>query len=96
MTMQMISPEAVVRKCSVKKVFLEISQNSHEKQAQACNFIKKETLVQVFFCEFCEISQNTFSYRIRLVAASVTNELRVTSYYSLYELQVKFIMRVTT
>ena len=24
-------------------------------QAQACNFIKKEILAQVFFCEFCEI-----------------------------------------
>ena len=27
---------------------------------QACNFIKKETLAQVFSCEFCEISKNTF------------------------------------
>ena len=26
--------------------------------AGACNFIKKETLAQVFFCEFCEISKN--------------------------------------
>ena len=26
----------------------------------ACNFIKKETLTQVFSCEFCEISKNTF------------------------------------
>ena len=24
----------------------------------ACNFIKKETLAQVFSCEFCEISKN--------------------------------------
>ena len=37
-----------------------------------CNFIKKETLAQVFSCEFCEISENTFSYRTSLVAASVT------------------------
>ena len=29
-------------------------------QPQACNFIKKETLAQVFSCEFCEISKNTF------------------------------------
>ena len=29
----------------------------------ACNFIKKETPPQVFFCEFCEISKNSFSYR---------------------------------
>ena len=26
----------------------------------ACNFIKKESLAQVFSCEFCEISKNTF------------------------------------
>ena len=38
----------------VKKVFLEISQNSQENTStrpQACNFIKKETLAQVFFCD---------------------------------------------
>ena len=35
------------------------------------NFIKKETLVQVFSCEFCKISKNTSSYRTSLVAASV-------------------------
>ena len=35
------------------------------------NFIKKETLVQLFSCEFCEISKKTFSYRPPLVAASV-------------------------
>ena len=63
--------EAVVQRCSVKKVFSEISKNSHENtcardsflitlQAQACNFIKKEFLAQVFSCEFCEISKNTF------------------------------------
>ena len=28
--------------------------------SQASNFIKRETLVQVFSCEFCEISKNTF------------------------------------
>ena len=26
---------------------------------EACNFMKKETLAQVFSCEFCEISKNT-------------------------------------
>ena len=29
----------------------------------ARNFIKKETLAQVFSCEFYGISKNTFSYR---------------------------------
>ena len=40
-------------------MFLEISQNSHE-ITSACNFIKKETLAQVFSREFCKISKNTF------------------------------------
>ena len=78
------SSEAVARKCSVKKVFLEVSQNSQENtcarvsflinlQTSACNFIKKETLAQVFSCEFCEISNKTFSYRTPPVAASYTS-----------------------
>ena len=25
-----------------------------------CNFIKKETMAQMFSCEFCEVSKNTF------------------------------------
>ena len=36
---------------------------------KACNFIKNESLVQVFSCEFWEISKSTFSYRTPLVAA---------------------------
>ena len=27
---------------------------------RACNFIKKQTLAQVFFCECCEISEKIF------------------------------------
>ena len=42
---------------------------------RACNFIKKETLAQVFSCEFCEIFKNTFSHRTPLVAASVVKIL---------------------
>ena len=37
---------------------------------EACNFIKKETLTQVFSCEFPEIFKNTFLYRTPPVAAS--------------------------
>ena len=60
--------EAVARRCSVKTVLLEISQKSQEytyarvsfllKLQAWYNFIKKEALAQVFFCEFCEISKN--------------------------------------
>ena len=59
------------RKFSVGRLFLEISQNSQENtfvrvsfliklQATVYNFTKNKTLAQVFFCEFCEISNNTF------------------------------------
>ena len=65
----LITAEAVLQRCSVKKVSLEISQNSPENtctrtsfliKLQAYNFIEKETLVQMFSCEFCEISKNIF------------------------------------
>ena len=80
-----VHAEAVTRRCSVKKVFLEISQNSQKNacvrvsfliklQASACNFIKKEALAQVFPREFCQISKNTFSYRAHPVTASVHGE----------------------
>ena len=71
--------EAVAQRCYVKKLFLEISQNSQENtcarvsfliKLQACDFIKKGTLGQVFSCEFCEISRNTFYDRTPPVAAS--------------------------
>ena len=70
--------EAVVQWCSIKKVLLEISQNS---QINTCArvsfliklqiFIKKETLAQLFSCEFGEISKNTLLYRRPLVPASL-------------------------
>ena len=40
------------------------------KVAETCNFIKKETLTQVFPREFCKISKNTFFYRRPVVVAS--------------------------
>ena len=43
-----ISSEAVVQRCSVKKV------------AETCKFIKKETLTQLFSCEFSKFFKNTF------------------------------------
>ena len=70
-----IFAEAVARRCSVKKVFLEISQNSLESTCTRVpflmNVIKKETLAQVFSCEFCKISKSTFSYKTPTVTASL-------------------------
>ena len=62
--------EAVTRGCSVKKVFLKVSQNSQKntcarvsfliKLQTSGNFIKKEALAQVFSYEIWEIFMNTF------------------------------------
>ena len=38
---------------------------------EAWTFIKKEALAQVFSCEFCEISKNTFSYKTPPLADSI-------------------------
>ena len=64
------TPKAVAQTCSVKKVFFEISQNSQEnscarvsfliKLQAACNFIKKETLAQVFSFEFSKFRGTPF------------------------------------
>ena len=67
--------EAVAQRCSVRKVFLEISQNSQENTSARVSFAitlqaEKETLAQAFSCDFCEISKNTFSFRAPLVAAT--------------------------
>ena len=42
---------------------------SIRKQAFACNFIKKETLVQMSFCEFWEICQNCLLHRTPVAAS---------------------------
>ena len=41
----------------------------------ASNFIKKETLAQLFCCEFGEICENIFFYRTPLVAASIASHV---------------------
>ena len=59
--------KAVVWRCSLKKVFLKISQNSQE-----------NTCVRVYFLIKLQasgkISKNTFSYRTAPVAASGVSE----------------------
>ena len=42
-------------------------------QALACYFIKKETQAQVFSCEFCENSKNTFFTEHLRTNASLSN-----------------------
>ena len=79
--------EAVARRCSVKKVFLEISQKSQENtyarvsfliklQASGLQLYQKRDSGTGIFCEFCEIFKSTFSYRTSPVAASEFNKIR--------------------
>ena len=53
------------------RLFLDLQKQS---SGRTCNFIEKETQAQVFSCEFCEISKNTFCYRTPLVATSEFNK----------------------
>ena len=48
--------------CSVGKGVLRDLEKFTGKHLcfNACNFIKKEAMAQVFSCEFCQISKNTF------------------------------------
>ena len=61
-----------------------VPKNSQNSQENTCarvscliklqasgNFLKKETLAQVFSCEFCDISKNTFFAEHLRVTASV-------------------------
>ena len=81
------TPKAVAWTCSVKKVFLQISENSQEKTCARVSFLikleapeillKKEALAQVFSCEFYEISH--------LVVAPETRPLR-TEWYKILKI----------
>ena len=61
------------------ELFLEISQNSQENTCarvsfliDSCNFIKKETLAEVFSYEICKIFKNTFFTEHLWTTASAT------------------------
>ena len=74
--------EAVAQRCSVKKLFSEISQNSQENTCARFSFLiklKKEALAQVSSYEFCEIFKNIFFDRTHLVAVLDKNNCCNTS-----------------
>ena len=67
--------------CSVRKgvfrKFAKFTRNTCARvsfliklQASAFNFVKKETLAQVFSCKFCKFSKNTFFIENLRVTAS--------------------------
>ena len=67
-----VTTGAVTRRCSIKQVILEISQNSQENVCAGFPF-----LIELSSCEFCEISNNTFSYRTPPTASSVTKKTAI-------------------
>ena len=55
-------------------------------QTSACNFIKKETMTQMFFCKFCEISKKTFLQH-------VSGRLLLEIFYSRFKFKCSFLFR---
>ena len=58
--------EAVTRRFFVKKMFLEISQNSQENACVrvSCNFVLKETLTLLFQVNFAKFQRTPFLWKI--------------------------------
>ena len=85
----------------MKKVLLEISQNSQENTCTSVSFLiklqaislrpptlLKKRLWQVFSCEFCEISKNIFSTEHLWTTASVVT-LPIQYPTNLWELEIR-------
>ena len=72
----------------------ENADQNNPEYGQSCNFIKKETLAQLFSCEFCEISTSTFFHRTPLMAASVNELVRIDVLLTLLRRQYSQNMKV--
>ena len=79
-----------------KKGVLEISQNSQENTCARLSFLIKlqawslllywkETLTQVFSCQFCEISKNIFFTEHVWTTASVPENIKLTIFWCFRE-----------
>ena len=72
----MIFLEAVIQRCSVKTVFLEISQNSQENTCARVSFLKSESQIpkKLFFSCFNEsplkMMKNTFYFILKTLPFS--------------------------
>ena len=62
-------------KFTEKHLCQNLAFNKAAVRPQACNFIKKEPLVQLISCGFCEIFKNTFFYRTPAGVASLDNKI---------------------
>ena len=67
-----------------EKMFLVVLPNDYLR-LQAWNFINKETLTQVFCCEFCVIFKNTFlKEHIRSTASEHFNSTHISNFVSIF------------
>ena len=58
---------------TIKEITESIENSNRETAAWGLQLHKKETLVQVFSCEFCEISKNNFFTEYLRTTASTSN-----------------------
>ena len=56
-------------------------RRSIERRTHSCNFIKKETVAQVFSCEFCEIFKNTFFKKHLWMIASIVCNIQIRNFF---------------
>ena len=80
---------------------ITVGKESFRSSHRACNFIKKETLAQVFSCEFCEISKNTFftEYLLATGSRGCMNDLKIVNNEDLGNgfctfLRTRFILKI--
>ena len=99
--------EATTRAVLYRKVFLQISQNSPKLcfnkvvGRRPATLLKKETLAQVFSCEFDEISKNTFftehlwttASQICLGRQSASNRKKITLFMYYVDKQAEKIFK---
>ena len=91
-----------------RKGVLRSFQNSQKNTCAQSLFSQKETLAQVFFCEFCKISKNTFFYGTPPGAASrnfrveihsidvMANIQRLNLYFLIYKPTLKCLQDIST
>ena len=72
-----VIPKAVTRRCFVKTVVQKL---------RPATLLKKETLAQVFSCEFWEVFKNPFFYKTPPIAASAIDLRR----FAIWESGLKF------
>ena len=72
-----LTAEAVIRRCSVKKVHLKIFQNSQEIDFKMNLKIDSSTVI--FSCEFCEFFKNTFFIEL---SRTTTSAIYIDAKYS--------------